>query len=232
MRDVAILDARMARAARRARIIFLKATKAGFLRLGSGAKRTVDVGVSLSMLLALAPLFVMVALLIKLTDGGAVIYWQTRVGRKSREFPFPKFRSMVADAERLKDKLLRQNGHADSVTFKMRHDPRVTRIGRIIRKLSIDELPQLWCVLRGHMSLVGPRPPVPQEVRQYSQSDRRRLYATPGLTCIWQVSGRGDIPFRQQVELDVEYIDTRSIGVDLKLLAKTLPAVLSGRGAY
>lgn len=232
MRDLAILDATMARAVQRTRIVFLKVTKAGLFRLGSTTKRLLDVVVSLSMFLALAPLFAVVAALIKLTDGGTVFYWQTRVGRRGREFPFPKFRSMVADAERLKDALLQQNDHADGVTFKMRHDPRVTRIGRVIRKLSIDELPQLWCVLRGHMSLVGPRPPVPREVREYSQSDRRRLYATPGLTCIWQVSGRGDIPFPQQVELDVEYINTRSIGVDLKLLAKTLPAVLSGRGAY
>ncbi len=232
MRDVAILDARMARVARRTRIVFLKATKAGLVQFGHAAKRTVDVVVSLSMLMTLAPLLVVVAASIKLTDGGAVFYWQTRVGRNGGEFPFPKFRSMVADAERLKDTLLQQNDHADSVTFKMRNDPRVTGIGRIIRKLSIDELPQLWCVLRGHMSLVGPRPPVPREVAEYSQSDRRRLYATPGLTCIWQVSGRGDIPFPRQVEMDVEYIDTWNIGVDLKLLAKTLPAVLSGRGAY
>ncbi len=232
MSELAILDTRMSRAAAHARIVVIKAMTAGLLGLGCAAKRTVDVVVSFSMLLALSPLFMLVAALIKLTDGGEVFYWQTRVGRGGREFPFPKFRSMVADADQLKDTLLQQNDHGDSVTFKMRHDPRVTSIGRIIRKLSIDEFPQLWCVLRGQMSLVGPRPPVPREVRAYSQSDRRRLNAIPGLTCIWQVSGRGDIPFPRQVELDVEYINTRSIGVDLRLLAMTLPAVLSGRGAY
>lgn len=232
MSDPAILDATAARAARRTQIVLIKVGKAGLLRLGGAAKRAIDVTVSASMLLALAPLFVLVAAAIRFTDGGTVLYWQTRVGRRGQEFPFPKFRSMVAGADRLKDTLLQQNDHGHSVTFKMRDDPRVTRIGRIIRRLSIDELPQLWCVLWGHMSLVGPRPPVPREVREYSQSDRRRLDAIPGLTCIWQVSGRGDIPFPQQVELDVEYIDTRGIGVDLRLLARTLPAVLGGRGAY
>jgi lipopolysaccharide/colanic/teichoic acid biosynthesis glycosyltransferase len=114
----------------------------------------------------------------------------------------------------------------------MKNDPRVTWIGRIIRKFSIDELPQLWCVLIGDMSLVGPRPPVPREVALYTLKDRRRLESTPGLTCIWQVSGRGDIPFPQQVELDVEYIESQSLWLDLKILLKTVPAVLTGKGAY
>jgi lipopolysaccharide/colanic/teichoic acid biosynthesis glycosyltransferase len=195
-------------------------------------KRLIDSLVSVVMLIALSPLFAAVAIMIKATDGGPVLFWQVRVGKWGREFPFPKFRSMVTNAEKLKDDLLGQSQHADAKTFKMKKDPRITWIGRIIRKLSIDELPQLWCVLRGDMSLVGPRPPVPREVALYSLSDRRRLDVTPGLTCIWQVSGRGDIPFPQQVELDVEYIHSHSFITDLKILLKTVPAVLFGKGAY
>jgi len=195
-------------------------------------KRAIDVAVAAAALVCLSPLFLAVALAIKLTDGGPVLFWQTRVGRWGREFRFPKFRSMVANAEKLKDALLAQNDHGQCVTFKMKRDPRVTWIGRMIRKLSIDELPQLWLVLTGEMSLVGPRPPVPREVAQYSLADRRRLDVTPGLTCIWQVSGRGDIPFQEQVALDVQYIASQSLWFDLKLLLKTVPAVLLGKGAY
>ena len=180
----------------------------------------------------LAPVFACVALLIYLTDRGPIFFWQTRVGQWGREFPFPKFRSMVTNAEALKDKLLASNDHDNGITFKMKKDPRVTWIGRIIRKTSIDELPQLWCVLTGDMSLVGPRPPVPREVALYSLRDRRRLDVTPGLTCIWQVSGRGDIPFDKQVELDVLYIDSQSLWLDILLLLKTAPAILIGKGAY
>ena len=232
MSDPAILDATAARVARHTQIVLIKVGKAGLLRLGGAAKRAIDVTVSASMLLALAPLFVLVAAAIRFTDGGTVLYVQTRVGRRGQEFPFPKFRSMVAGGDRLKDTLLQQNDHGHSVTFKMRDDPRVTRIGRIIRRLSIDELPQLWCVLWGHMSLVGPRPPIPREVREYSQYDRRRLDAIPGLTCIWQVRGRGRIPFPQQVELDVAYSAPRGSGVALGPLPRPLPGVLGGRGAY
>lgn len=196
-------------------------------------KRSLDVVVSALALLALAPLLALVALAIKLTDGGAVLFWQTRVGQHGREFRFPKFRSMVADAEARKAALAAANSHgADGVTFKMKGDPRITRIGRLIRKLSIDELPQLWLVLTGDMSLVGPRPPVPSEVARYTLEDRRRLEVTPGLTCIWQVSGRSEIPFERQVGLDVEYIESRSFLMDLRLLARTVPAVLAGRGAF
>jgi lipopolysaccharide/colanic/teichoic acid biosynthesis glycosyltransferase len=195
-------------------------------------KRALDLVASITLLVLLLPLFMVVALSIKLTDGGPILFWQKRVGRWGREFPFPKFRSMVTNAEKLKDTLLAQNDHKDGVTFKMKKDPRVTWIGRIIRKLSIDELPQLWCVLKGDMSLVGPRPPVPREVAQYTLADRRRLDVTPGLTCIWQVSGRGNIPFPRQVELDVQYIESQSVWLDFKLLLKTIPAVFSGRGAY
>jgi lipopolysaccharide/colanic/teichoic acid biosynthesis glycosyltransferase len=142
-----------------------------------------------------------------------------------------KFRSMIMGADQMKDQLLGQN-ESGGVIFKMKHDPRVTRVGRIVRKLSIDELPQLWNVLKGDMSLVGPRPPVPKEVDEYEYADRRRLDAIPGITCIWQVSGRSDIDFKGQVRLDVQYIENQSLWSDIKLLLKTIPAVLFGKGAY
>jgi len=197
------------------------------------AKRAIDVTVSLLALIALLPLFALVAALIWLTDRGPVLYWQERVGRHGRVFRFPKFRSMVTNAEALVEQLRRQNQHgAAGVTFKMRTDPRITWIGRIIRRTSIDELPQLWCVLVGDMSLVGPRPALPREVMRYTLADRRRLEAIPGLTCHWQVQGRSEIPFPRQVELDVEYVEKGNLAVDIKLLGQTVPAVLTGRGAY
>jgi lipopolysaccharide/colanic/teichoic acid biosynthesis glycosyltransferase len=139
---------------------------------------------------------------------------------------------MVANAELLKAQLLAQNHHSDNRTFKIPDDPRITWIGRILRKTSIDELPQLWNVVRGEMSLVGPRPPLPSVVNLYSDRDRRRLNVQPGITCIWQVSGRGDLPFTEQVRLDLEYIQNRSLALDSKLLLLTIPAVMTGRGAY
>ena len=202
------------------------------IRSAQTLKRLVDLFGSAAILVLGSPVFLLIAGLIKLTDNGPILFWQTRVGYRGREFAFPKFRSMVTNAEELKKKLLAQNDHSDSITFKMKNDPRVTWIGRIIRKTSLDELPQVWCVLRGEMSLVGPRPPVPEEVESYSLSDRRRLEAIPGLTCIWQVRGRGNIPFDQQVLLDVEYIESQSLWLDFKLLLQTIPAVLFGRGAY
>jgi lipopolysaccharide/colanic/teichoic acid biosynthesis glycosyltransferase len=143
-----------------------------------------------------------------------------------------KFRSMYMDAEARKAELMAQNEMAGGVIFKMKDDPRVTKVGKFIRKTSIDELPQLWNVMTGEMSLVGPRPPVPPEVDQYSLSDRRRLEVIPGITCIWQVSGRSEIPFDQQVELDVQYIESQSFWTDIKILLKTVPALLFGTGAY
>jgi lipopolysaccharide/colanic/teichoic acid biosynthesis glycosyltransferase len=215
------------------RLRFLRKKYAWLLACGGArlGKRGLDVAVAVTCLILLAPLLALVALLIKLTDGGRVLYWQTRVGRFGREFSFPKFRSMCPNADRLLGDLLAQNDHKEGVTFKMRRDPRLTWVGRIIRKLSIDELPQLWCVLKGDMTLVGPRPPVPREVACYTLADRRRLEATPGLTCIWQVSGRSNIPFPRQVEMDVQYIESQSLWLDIKLLLKTIPAVLLGRGA-
>lgn len=196
------------------------------------AKRVLDLSISVPLLILISPALAVVALLIKLWDRGPVFFVQTRVGERGREFRCYKFRSMVPNAEALKDALLDQNEHADNRTFKMHCDPRITWIGRIIRKASIDELPQLWNVVRGDMSLVGPRPPVPNEVNLYSESDRRRLEVRPGITCIWQVTGRGDLPFSEQVRLDLEYIENRNLFLDIKLLAMTIPAVISGRGAY
>jgi len=196
------------------------------------AKRLLDVAVSLALLAALSPLFLIVALCVKLTDGGPVFFRQKRVGLNGRVFDFYKFRSMVVDAEARKTELMRLNKHGNSVTFKMLRDPRVTWVGRIMRKTSIDELPQLWNVLIGEMTLVGPRPAVVAEVQRYTARERRRLAVTPGLTCIWQVSGRADLDFQQQVELDVRYIRERSMWLDLKLMLLAVPAVLSGKGAY
>lgn len=196
------------------------------------AKRTIDISVALTMLVLLSPVLAVVALCIWLTDFGTVIFRQTRVGKDGKEFTFYKFRSMVINADALKDKLLELNQHSDDRTFKMKNDPRITWIGRFIRKTSIDELPQLVNILKGEMTLVGPRPAVPREVIQYTPYERHRLDVTPGLTCIWQVSGRSELPFPAQVELDLRYIREQSLWLDISLLFKTVPAVISGKGAY
>ena len=196
-------------------------------------KRMVDVCLTLPAVIVLAPLFAAVALAIKINDGGPALYWQTRVGQNGKTFRFPKFRSMRVQADKLHSSMQQQNQHgADCVTFKLKRDPRITSVGRFIRRTSIDELPQLWCVLNGEMSLVGPRPALPSEVARYTTSDRQRLTVKPGLTCIWQVNGRSEVPFPQQVRMDIEYIRTRSIGRDLRLIGETFPAVLKWRGAY
>ena len=195
-------------------------------------KRFIDILGALSGLLIFLPVFICVAVLIYSHDGGKIIFKQKRVGRWGREFDLPKFRSMVLNAEALKSQLIAQNQHKEGVTFKMKKDPRITPVGRIIRKTSIDELPQLWCVLVGDMSLVGPRPQLPKEVLSYSLSQRRRLDIKPGLTCFWQVEGRGDIPFSRQAELDIQYVDSQSVFLDILLILKTIPAVLLGKGAY
>jgi len=196
-------------------------------------KRGLDILVAGPALVLLSPLFMLVGLIIWLTDRGPILYWQKRVGLHGQEFDFPKFRSMVVNAHEIREVLMQQNQHGQTgVTFKMRNDPRITRIGRFIRRFSIDELPQLWCVLKGDMTLVGPRPPLPQEVARYSLSDRDRLTVKPGLTCIWQVSGRSEIPFEGQVLLDVDYIRQRSLKTDLVLLLKTAYAVIRGKGSY
>ncbi len=202
------------------------------VRLSFMLKRGFDIVFSLAALILLFPLFAVVAILIKVTSPGPVFFVQTRVGKYGRTFLFYKFRSMYIDAEKRKAELMSQNQSADGVIFKMKNDPRITPIGRFIRKTSIDELPQFLNVLFGDMSLVGPRPPVPAEVSQYTIEDRKRLMVRPGLTCLWQVSGRSDIPFKEQVELDKEYIRSQSLWRDLVILLRTVPAILSGRGAY
>jgi lipopolysaccharide/colanic/teichoic acid biosynthesis glycosyltransferase len=195
-------------------------------------KRALDLTGSGVALAVLSPLFGVIALLIKLEDGGPILFRQVRVGRHGREFRMLKFRSMRPDAEARLNELLAKNKHRVGITFKIKDDPRVTRVGRWIRKFSFDELPQFWNVFRGDMSLVGPRPPVPREVALYSLADRRRLSVKPGITCIWQISGRAEIDFPGQVQLDVRYIESRSLVQDIKILCKTVPAVLSGNGAY
>jgi lipopolysaccharide/colanic/teichoic acid biosynthesis glycosyltransferase len=197
------------------------------------SKRALDLLLSAAALLAATPFFAIVALLIKLEDGGPVFFWQVRVGQRGRLFRFPKFRSMVTDAESRLAALQALNEHgAPGITFKMKADPRVTRVGKFLRRSSLDELPQLWCILRGDMSLVGPRPALPREVARYRIADRRRLDAVPGLTCIWQVSGRSNLAFPIQCQMDAEYIEKQSLATDLKLLAATVPAVITGKGAH
>lgn len=195
-------------------------------------KRVLDVLVSGIALLLLTPLFVVVAIIIKLTSKGPVIYTQKRVGENGIIIHFPKFRSMVQNADQMLEKLRHQNDHKVGYTFKMKKDPRVTGIGCFIRKFSIDELPQLWLVFIGEMALVGPRPALVSEVEKYNELENQRLAVKPGLTCIWQVSGRGDVPFTEQVAMDVEYINKQSLILDFKLLVLTVPAVLTGKGAY
>jgi len=201
------------------------------VRSAAIAKRTFDVVASAAFLLVFSPLYLLLALLVKLESPGAVIFGQTRVGRHGDEFRMFKFRSMRVSAEAELGKLLLQNEHADGVTFKMTHDPRITRVGRWLRRFSLDELPQFVNVLQGNMSLVGPRPPTPREVLLYRPTHRRRLAVKPGLTCLWQVSGRSNIDFSGQVKLDVQYIETACFWVDLKLIFQTMRAVVGGHGA-
>jgi len=194
-------------------------------------KRALDVLISSILLILLLPLFAVIAVLIRLDSPGSPIYRQTRVGRGGRLFPFFKFRSMIGDADEQRSRLEAQN-EQDGPIFKLRNDPRVTRVGRVLRRWSLDELPQLWNVFRGDISLVGPRSPTPNEVPFYERWQRRRLMVTGGLTCTWQVGGRSEIPFREWMRMDLRYIERRSMLYDFWLLAKTVPAVLTGRGAH
>lgn len=195
-------------------------------------KRLVDIALSGVALVAGSPFFLLVGLLIYLDDPGPIFFTQTRVGKDGRLFPFYKFRSMRVNAEALKDQLMRQNESTDGVIFKMKNDPRITRVGRHLRRFSIDEAPQILNVFLGDLSIVGPRPPVPREVALYTLEERKRLHIKPGLTCFWQIQGRSDIPFRDQVRLDLQYISSQSLGMDLWIVIKTIPAVLLGKGAY
>jgi len=194
-------------------------------------KRGFDVTASLGALLVAAPLFLLVALLIKLEDGGPVFFRQTRIGARGTPFRMWKFRSMVVDAE-ARLAAIKANSERDGTCFKMKRDPRVTLVGSWLRRLSLDELPQLLNIVGGSMSVVGPRPALPREVLTYDYNSRQRLEGAPGLTCIWQVSGRADIPFEQQVNLDVEYLRGRSFFQDMALILRTVPAVITARGAY
>jgi len=195
-------------------------------------KRLMDIIASLIAIILLSPIFIFTWIAIKVEDPGPAIFTQQRVGRWGKSFTMFKFRSMVMNADKMKAELMDQNESEAGVIFKMKEDPRITKVGKWIRKFSVDELPQLFNVLNGDMSLVGPRPPTSNEVAQYSLSDRRRLDVVPGITCIWQVSGRSDIDFEGQVRLDVQYIQSQSVWTDLVILLKTIPAVLMGKGAY
>jgi exopolysaccharide biosynthesis polyprenyl glycosylphosphotransferase len=192
-------------------------------------KRAMDVVGSACLLALSAPVLALAALAIKLDSKGPVLFRQVRCGMNGRHFRIVKLRTMEVDAEDRKAELMELN-EMDGPVFKIRNDPRVTRVGRILRRWSIDELPQFWNVLVGDMSLVGPRPPVPVEVAEYATFDRRRLSMRPGITCLWQVNGRNAIGFNDWVKLDLEYIDTWSLTLDMKIMLKTLPAMLQGTG--
>ncbi len=194
-------------------------------------KRAADLGLAGLVGLLLSPFLALIAVAIKLDSPGPVIYAQTRVGRNGRLFSCYKFRSMVDHADQMQDELADRN-EASGPLFKVRDDPRRTRVGRFLRRWSLDELPQLWNVLRGEMSLVGPRPNLPSEVAQYQEWHKKRLLASPGITGLWQVSGRSDLTFDEMVLLDVYYVENWSIGLDLSILLRSLPAVLRAKGAY
>ncbi len=194
-------------------------------------KRGLDLALSLLFLVLLAPLVAVIAIAIRLDSRGPVIFLQQRVGRDGWLFKCYKFRSMVDGADEGRADLWDRN-EATGPIFKMRSDPRITRVGRVLRRLSLDELPQLWNVLRGDMSLVGPRPPMPCEVEGYADWHRRRLEVAPGLTGLWQVSGRSDLTFDEMVMLDLFYAENWSLGLDLNILLRTVPSVLRGTGAY
>jgi exopolysaccharide biosynthesis polyprenyl glycosylphosphotransferase len=194
------------------------------------AKRMLDVCISLVILALSAPVIVLVALAIKMTSPGSVLFKQQRIGLNGRIFTLYKFRTMIADAHERLGEVSHLNEMSGPV-FKVKADPRVTWVGRILRRFSLDELPQLWNVLKGDMSLVGPRPPIPEEVRSYHRWQRRRLSMKPGLTCLWQVNGRNNIDFDRWMRMDLQYIDEWSPSLDLKILLRTIPAVLLGRGA-
>ena len=199
--------------------------------VGRVVKRSMDLVGALLLLVLLAPVLAIAALMVRVSSPGPALFVQERMGRHGRPFRMLKFRSMRVDAHQERIEV----GHLNEATgpvFKIRDDPRLTPVGRVLRRLSLDELPQLINVVRGDMSLVGPRPPLPEEYATYDSRERRRLAVTPGITCLWQVSGRSDLDFATWVELDLKYIASWSLLLDLKILLRTIPAVLSGRGAY
>lgn len=195
-------------------------------------KRTLDILGALAGIIILSGLFLLIALLIKVEDPkGPIFFSQKRVGKNGKEFKMMKFRSMVSNAEERLQELLTLN-EVSGAMFKMKNDPRVTKVGRFIRKTSIDELPQLFNVLRGEMSLVGPRPPLEREVKQYSDYDIQRLLVIPGCTGLWQVSGRSNVGFEEMVELDLQYIRNRSLQYDIKIIFKTVLLLFGSKNAF
>jgi len=194
-------------------------------------KYTLDRIIALISILLLFPVFILISVIIKLTSKGPVLYKQQRVGLKGKLFCMYKFRTMFENADKIKEKLLALN-EMDKVVFKIKNDPRITKAGKILRRLSLDELPQLFNVLKGDISLVGPRPPLFSEVTQYQDWQRKRLAIKPGLTCLWLIRGRSDLSFEEWIRLDLEYIDNWSLTLDFFILLKTIPAIISGRGAY
>ncbi|SFE42173.1 Sugar transferase involved in LPS biosynthesis (colanic, teichoic acid) [Paenibacillus catalpae] len=202
------------------------------LRLYLMGKRGFDLIAAMAGLILLTPLFLLVALLIKLeSPKGSVFFYQNRVGRNEQTFKMFKFRSMVDNAEEMLESLLSHN-EIEGAMFKMKKDPRITKVGKFIRKTSIDELPQLWNVIRGDMSLVGPRPALPREVQEYSSYDKLRLKVQPGCTGLWQVSGRNELSFNEMVELDLKYIEERGFLLDLKLVLLTVKVMFGSKNAY
>jgi len=220
----------------RTRARLSRSVTVGRLRLGRAAdpllRRAFDLALGCAGLAASAPVILTAAALIKLTSSGPVFFKQVRVGRRGEHINVYKLRTMYVDAEVRLASMLHLNESVGGVTFKIRRDPRITTVGRYLRKLSIDEVPQFWNLINGTMTTFGPRPPLPREVAIYGARERRRLEVKPGLTCLWQVSGRADLSFEQQVALDIEYIDTSNLRVDAGILARTIPAVLTGKGAY
>ena len=193
-------------------------------------KRIIDIIISTVLLIILLPIFICIILLVKVTSKGPLIYKWHVIGKDGKPFTGYKFRTMIINADRLKTSLLKSNEMTGPV-FKMKNDPRITKVGKFLRKYSLDELPQLWSVLKGEMSLVGPRPAGPKEWSQYEEWQKRKLSVTPGMTCLWQINGRNEVhEFDEWVKLDLEYIDNWSLWLDFEIILKTIPAVLKGTG--
>lgn len=199
-------------------------------RIYSFFKRVVDILASFILIVLLSWLYLILAILVKCTSKGPVIYTSQRVGKNGKLFKFYKFRSMRVGAEKELDSLLSQN-ETGGITFKMKDDPRITKFGKFLRKTSLDELPQLFNILNGSMSFVGPRPALPREVEQYNEYQKQRLLVKQGLTCIWQCSGRSNTTFDEQIEMDLEYIEKRGFFFDIWIMIKTFFAVIFGKGA-
>jgi exopolysaccharide biosynthesis polyprenyl glycosylphosphotransferase len=200
-------------------------------RVYAALKRLTDIAVAGFLLVLFLPIIPVVAILIRLDSPGPIFFKQKRIGKDGKTFNFYKFRSMVPGAESVIDALRPLSG-VDGPVFKIREDPRITHVGRFLRRSSLDELPQLLNVLRGEMSIVGPRPNLPSEVSQYLPWQRRRLDVTPGITCFWQIAGRSHIGFQEWMRLDLEYVRKRSYVTDLKIMMQTIPAVIARKGAY